>query len=122
MKKAIIAMLIISAAFGWQACNRTETRYVDLNTGETIELKDSSGIMINAVTGERIGLYVDTRSGDTIYGRTGKVVNGSVRRSSDERTWVYVDGEDQNDEDEGTKIKVEGGETKIKDGDYKKEV
>ncbi len=120
MKKVILALLLVMSAFVWQSCDRTESRYIDLNTGETLELKDSSGIMVNVATGEPVELYVDTKSGDTMYGRTGKVVNGSISRN-DGKTWIYVNPDD-NDNDEGRKVKSEDGETKIKDGDYKKEV
>lgn len=123
MKRAILPIIIVAAAF--TACKDDNARYLDLNTGERIEVKDSAGIMINVATGQPVDLYIDTKSNDTIYGRTNKVVNGSIRRNNS-GTWVYINPDnDYNnnvDPDQGTKVKVEDGETKIKSGDYKKEV
>ena len=53
-------------------------RYVDLETLEHIDVikYSTNGYMINAETKYPVGIYVDTESKDTIYGKTGKVING----------------------------------------------
>ncbi len=112
-------MLVTS--FGWMGCDSKDARYVDLNSGETLDLRDSSGIMVNTVTGEPVELYVDTKTNDTIYGRTGKVVNGSIRRNDSNR-WIYINREVNSSGTGGVNVQSEDGEMKIKSGDYKKEV
>ena len=76
--------------------------------------------MVDKETGKPVSMYVDTKNDDTIYGRTGKVINGKIRRNKAEDgkyIYVYTD-----DEDNDRKVKNEDGESKIKSGDYKKEV
>ena len=119
-----IAFLLIAT----QACN-DDSRYVDLNTGEAVQLEkdNETGLLINPETGEPVELYVDTRTNDTIYGKTGKVINGSVRKSGS-GTYTYVQTSEGNysakggTEDADVKVKTEDGEYKIKSGDYKKKV
>ncbi len=95
----------------WTACN-SDSRYVDLNTGESLELEkdETTGLMVDAETRKPVRIYVDTRTNDTIDGSTGKVINGHVVKSGD--SWDY-----------DVKIKTdEDGDWKLKDGDYKKKV
>lgn len=106
--KRIFLLSMVCASGLWMACNNADTRYVDLNTGESIKLeKDESGVMVNAETKRPVDIYVDTKTNDTIHGRTGKVINGHVEKSGD-NTWVYKTDSD--------------GEWKVKDGDYKMKV
>ena len=94
-------------------------RYIDLETGNHVNLvKDSTkDIMVNADTREPVRIYVDTQTKDTIYGKTGKVINGHVTKTSDGK-YKYAANEDGID-----KIKIDDdGAYKIKDGDYKKKV
>lgn len=83
--------------------------------------------MVHAETRKPVDLYVDTRSNDTIYGKTGKVINGSIRKSNS-GTYTYVQANEgtysaKGDVEDGeVKVKVEDGEYKIKSGDYKKKV
>lgn len=112
----------------------------DLNTGKTIVVeKDAeTGYIINSETRKPVYLYVDG-SGDTLYGRTGKVVNAKVVKSGSSRFeydgdggYTYVNGDYKKkvDDDGSYKIKDgdykmkvdEDGSYKIKDGDYKKKV
>jgi hypothetical protein len=107
--KKILILLALPVCFGWVACSREKAKYIDLRTGETIKLEKDpvTGFWINADTKEAPYIYVDTKSGDTIYGKTGKVINGHVVRSNDNVYWYDADYDI---------------EYKVKSGDYKKEV
>ncbi len=73
--------------------------------------------MVNADTREPVIIYVDTQSKDTIYGKTGKVINGNVTKTENGK-YKYVSNDDGLD-----KIKTgDDGAYKVKDGDYKKKV
>jgi hypothetical protein len=115
MKKLMLALsAVVLIAFSW-ACSDSKERYVDLSTGKTIEVEkdDKTGFMVNKETGESLYIYVDTKKSDTIYAKTGKVINGHVILSGDKK-YVF-------DEDEKLKID-ESGSVKYSDGDYKREV
>lgn len=124
MKKVVSilsAMVLLGMVWG---CSDTKDRYIDLSTGKAIELeKDGqTGIMVNKETGEPVYIYVDTKNKDTIYGKTGKVINGHVvlsnnnsnNNNSNNHKYVY-------DEDEKLEVDNNGG-VEYKDGDYKVEV
>jgi hypothetical protein len=99
--------------------------YVDLNTGKTITLKKDSatGYMVNTETNEPVTLYVNTNTHDTIYGRTGKVINNAVVKTGDGKYTYQADGDIKVTDKDGSSLKVEpDGDYKIKDGDYKKKV
>lgn len=98
------------------SCADSNHRYIDLESGKHITVvKDStSGYMVNADSREPVTIYVDTQNGDTIYGKTGKVINNHVIKTEDGK-YKYVSN-DTNVETE------EDGAYKIKDGDYKKKV
>ncbi|MDQ3552059.1 MAG: hypothetical protein M3413_11055 [Bacteroidota bacterium] len=72
-------------------------------------------------------MYVDTRANDLFTAKTGKVINGSVRKSNS-GTYTYIQTTDgtysakADAEDGDYKVKAEDGEYKIKSGDYKKKV
>ena len=108
--KTTILMFAAVVALGFTACNNAESRYLDLSTGENVELEkdEKTGLMVNAETGEPVKIYVDTRSKDTIWGTTGEVINGYVVRTEDGE-WKYK-GDDY-------KVKVDGDEYKAKYGD-----
>ena len=100
------------------ACKRE--RYYDLTADKYIEVKkdDKTGRMVNAETNEPVYIYVDTEKKDTIYGRTGEVINGHVFVSADGK--YKYDGDDEYKIKDGDyKKKVDGDEVKIKDGDTK---
>jgi hypothetical protein len=113
MKKIYASILLLMSFACFIGCNDKET-YVDLETGKTITVvKDSTtGYMINADTREPVGIYVNNKTHDTIYGRTGKVINNMVIKTPDGK-FTY---QDEND----VKVKVEGDGSG--DGDYKKKV
>jgi hypothetical protein len=105
------------------ACNHsaTESRYLDLNSGNYVELQkdSSSGEMVEVTTHKPVSLYVDTKTHDTIYGHTGEVVNGKVYKTDSGNWEVKGEGDEYKAKsDDGTKIKSEGEETKLKDGEY----
>jgi hypothetical protein len=112
--KKLIALLssagvLLSLVWG---CSDSKGRYLDLATGEPIEIdKNESGVTINKSTNEPVYIYVDTKKDDTIYGRTGEVINGHV---------VLYDGKYVFEND--AKLKMDDGGYKYKDGDYKVKV
>lgn len=115
MKKlASLLSATVGIAFFW-GCSQTAGRYIDLSTGKAVEIEkdEKTGYMVNEETNEPLYIYVDTKTNDTIYGKTGKIINGHLYKNDDQK-WVY-------DEDE--KLKMEGsGEVKYKDDDYKVKV
>ena len=115
MKKAVCLSLFAIVLL--TACK--QDRYYDLTAGKYIEVeKDENGRVINAETNEPVYMYVDTKSKDTIYGRTGEVINGHVYVTSDGK--YKYDGDDEYKVKYGDyKKKVDGDEVKIKDGDTK---
>ena len=125
MKKAIIAGIDTISLF-WISCTAEKDRYVDLRTGENIELeKDSeTGVWVNAETKKPVYMYVDTKKNDTIYGKSGLVINGHIVRSDDNVYWYDVDHkEEYKVKSDDYKMKVEkDGDIKIKDGDKKTKI
>ena len=124
MKHIIICLLAVAAIWTLPACN-ADARYVDPNTGKALNLEKDpqTGLMVDKETRKPVPLYVDTQTHDTIYGKTGKVVNGHVRKG-DDGTYSYIEVETRSGgSDEGdAKVKRTDDEYKIKQGDYKKEV
>ncbi|MEO8110101.1 MAG: hypothetical protein ABI594_08720 [Ginsengibacter sp.] len=100
------------------SCADKDHRYIDLETGKYVDLvKDSTnGRMVDADTREPVVIYVDTQTKDTIYGKTGKVINGNLTKTNDGK-YKYIATEDGLD-----KVKTDDDAYKIKDGDYKKKV
>ncbi|HEX6194028.1 MAG TPA: hypothetical protein VFZ42_16760 [Chitinophagaceae bacterium] len=122
MKKLIQSALAMGIVLGIVSCADTKDRYVDLRTGKTVELvkDDKSGLMVNATTKEPVYIYVDTKDNDTIYGKTGEVINGHVI-VNDNNEYVY-EKDFKPYEVKGNDYKVEvekDGDIKIKDGDSK---
>ena len=137
--KNILVIALITIAF-ITGCDNNKEKIIDLETGKTITVvKDSTtGYMINTETKEPVHLYVNTATNDTIYGRTGKVVNNLVIKTPDGK-YTYMDdseievrtGGSGSGSTGGTsgnagsgggdyKMKVEkDGDVKIKDGDTK---
>ena len=98
--------------------------YVDLETGKTItvEKDPATGYMVNAETKEPIDIYVNTATHDTIYGKTGKVINNFVIKHPDGK-FTYRADDEIKVTDGDSKMKVEAdGDYKVKEGDYKKKV
>ena len=112
--------LLIVAVIGimFTACKRE--RYYDLTAGKYVDLEkdQSTGRMVNSDTHETVYIYVDTKTKDTIYGPTGKVINGYVVRTDDGK-YKYENDDEYKIKDGDYKKKVDGDEVKIKDGDKK---
>jgi hypothetical protein len=104
-----LGTLIIAGATG---CKDQNAEYVDPNTGKSLTLmKDAStGLMVDAETKKPVYMYVDTEKNDTIYGETGKIINGHV--VLEDGKYKYAD----------YKVKAEDDDYKLKDGDYKLKV
>jgi hypothetical protein len=118
MKKLSSFIIIASIAFTVVSCEN-KARYIDLNTGKEVELvkDETSGLMVNKETKQPVEIYVDTKNNDTIYGKTGKVINGEVRKS-DGNVYVWSGAYEYKNGD--MKVEVEkDGDIKIKDGDSK---
>ena len=96
-----------------------QPRYYDLTAGRYIELEkdEKTGLMVSSTTHEPVYMYVDTRTNDTIYGATGKVINGYVIRTSDGK--YNFDEEEYKVKNDDYKKKVEGDEAKVKTDDKK---
>ena len=123
MKNSITNLLFSSAFMVVVVSCNSRNRYLDLSTGEPVKKDETTGLMVNVNTGEPVKIYVDRESNDTIWGKTGKVVNGQLARNDKGEWQVKMDGEEYKAESEnGAKIKSEDGDYKIKDGDYKKKV
>jgi len=121
MKTKYLLFLSLITFVAFTGCDNKEDRFIDLESGKTITVeKDSkTGYMINGETKEPIGIYVNTATNDTFYGRTGKVINNSVVRSSDGK-YTYRDGDADGNR---VKVKVQGnGGIDVNDPDYKKKV
>ena len=121
MKKTLFILFSSCALF---SC--TNDRYVDLNSGKGIDLeKDpATGLFVDVETKKPVEIYVDTKTHDTIYGRSGKVINGYIVRTSD-GTYRYDNDVNVKAEDNAGdyKRKVEAdGDIKIKDGDTKTKI
>ena len=122
MKKIIVSAFGFAMVLGIVSCSDSKDRYVDLRTGQPVELvkDDNSGLLVDAKTRKPVYIYVDTRNDDTIYGKTGDVINGHVVLNND-RQYVY-DKDFQSYEAKGDDYKVEvekDGDVKIKQGDSK---
>lgn len=154
----LLGIFLISAAF---ACNsdtnknasadsvsidgNTESSYVNLSTGEPIQVVNDTekGYYIYSDTKLPVDndlIFVNVSTRDTLYGRTGALVNNAVLKSAD-GAWILndnlierdgdkikiktadgklkIDGDELKYKEGNTKIKVDGDESKIKTEDSK---
>ena len=120
MKNISLILLTIACGSAWIACGEAQAHYIDLNSGERIRVvKDDHGRLVNAEDKKPVRFYIDTKSKDTIDGRTGKVVNGELVKS-DEGQYEYISVQEALASDDDFKKKVEkDGDIKIKSGDKK---
>ncbi|HEY0731093.1 MAG TPA: hypothetical protein VGD33_01640 [Chitinophagaceae bacterium] len=122
MKKLFLSAFSIAMVAGLVSCSDTRDRYVDLRTGKTIELEkdDNTGLMVDATTKQPVYIYVDTRKNDTIYGKTGEVINGHVIVNNNNEYVYEKDFQPYEVKGDDYKVEVEkDGDIKIKDGDSK---
>ena len=115
--KQVLVLIGFSATVIFTACK--QDRYYDLTAEKYIGVeKDDQGGIVNSETHEPVYIYVDTKTKDTIYGATGKVINGYVVQTSDGK-YKYEGDDEYKIKDGDYKKKVDGDEVKIKDGDTK---
>jgi hypothetical protein len=112
--KCLIFLSVTSMVLALGSCrDETKSGYYDLNRGEDVELvKDErTGLLVDAETKKPVYIYVNEKTNDTIFGATGKVINGEV---------VLENGKYKYDD---LKVKLDSdGDFKVKDGDYKRKV
>jgi hypothetical protein len=115
--KQLLVFIALPGVMIFSSCK--QGRYYDLTAGKYIEVeKDDRGHIVNSDTHEPVYIYVDTKTHDTIYGSTGKVINGYIVKTEDGK--YKYEGDDEYKIKEGDyKKKVDGDEIKIKDGDTK---
>lgn len=113
-------LLGVACVSAWIACSEAQARYIDLTSGEKIKVvKDEQGRLVNAEDKKPVRFYVDTKTKDTIDGRTGKIVNGELVRS-DDGGYEYISVREALASDDDFKKKVEkDGDVKIKSGNKK---
>lgn len=115
--KQLLILIGLTGAIILTGCK--QGRYYDLTAGEYIEVeKDDRGRMINSETHEPVYIYVDKKTNDTIYGETGKVINGYIVKTEDGK-YKYEADDEYKIKYGDYKKKVDGNEVKIKDGDTK---
>lgn len=121
--KHVLFMSITASLLALVGCkDQTESDYYDLNKGENVSLvkDENTGLMVDAETKKPVYIYVNNETKDTIYGATGKVINGHVIKLEDGK-YKYDELKVKLDEGVDYKKKVEAdGDTKIKEGDSKK--
>ena len=111
--KHVFFLSLTTTVLAFSSCQE-KTGYYDLNKDKPVTLvkDEKTGLMVDAETKKPVYIYVNEETKDTIYGETGKVINGQVIKLEDGK-YKYDD----------LKVKLDGdGEFKIKDGDYKRKV
>ena len=126
MKKTICAFLVASGIFVYASCKNADARYINLDTGEKVKLvkDETSGLMVTAETKQPVHIYVDTKTNDTIYGKTGLIINGHVYKNEtgsyyyeeEIKTEATGDYKKKIDADGDVKIKTDDQKIKIEDG------
>lgn len=100
--------------------------YIDLNSGDTLDYWYDSDkkIVMNRTSNQPIDFYINTYTGDTVYGRGRFVVNGLLLQGEDGK-WkfnedkVKIDGDELKIKDGSRKLKIDGDDIKVKDGNKK---
>jgi hypothetical protein len=104
----------------------TSQRYVDPNTGAPVDLYYNAHekMTYDRATDKPVQFYVNTNTGDTVYGRGRYVVNGYIIRGEDglfrlDDAKVEVDDDEIKIKGENGKLKIDDDEIKYKDDDVK---
>ena len=131
MKKYLGLLLIVAATL---TISKTNAQLVDLSTGKTVTLVKhaGNGMMLNTETQRPVHIYIDAATNDTIYGRTGEVINGKVIRKAnggfgyDDGDYLFDQGEyrlKRESDSAGYKKKIQSdGDVKVKYDNYKRKV
>src|SRR5829696_5237774 len=84
--------------------------YIDLNTGDTLDYfyDTERKTVMNRTSNAPVDFYINTYTGDTVYGRGRFIVNGFLLQGDDGK-WKFDE----------SKVKVDGDEIKLKDGKRK---
>jgi lipoprotein-anchoring transpeptidase ErfK/SrfK len=121
MNKVIIIAWMIAIAMA-VSCSHEKGAYIDLTTGKSINVEKDpvTSTWINADTKEPVYIYVDREKHDSIYAKTGEVINGHIILQGD-RYWYDQDLErEYNVQTVNYNKKVENvGDIKIKRGNVK---
>ena len=122
LKKALVVSPMIALA----ACSNNDAKFKNLASDENVYIiKDSvSGEAIDSITKEPVLFYVNLATKDTIYGKTGEVVNNSIIRTENgayilDETKIKMPEAEITIPSGDVKIKVDGDEMKIKTDDKK---
>ncbi len=109
------SVIIVAATLLIASCANESARYTDLQTGNAVKLEkdDKSGLMVDKDSRKPVYIYVDQQKHDTIFGSTGKTINGRILKTENGK-YQYVDGLNNS-------VEVKG-EMKVKDGDFKMKV
>jgi hypothetical protein len=110
--RVLLTILSLGLGIGYIAsCKGMHEGYLDLATGEEVAItKDmNTGLIINKETRQPLYIYVDPIEEDTIYAKTGEVINGHVINKGNK--FIY-------DKDETLKLSADTL-SKYKDDDYK---
>ena len=100
--------------------------FIDLNSGDTLDywFDTEKKTIMNRTNGMPVEFYVNTYTGDTVYGRGRFVVNGLLLKGDDGK-WKFDEGKVKIDKDElkikdgNRKLKIDGDEIKVKEGGKK---
>lgn len=121
--KSAAILLAVSGTFS--ACSNNDAKFEDLNTGKKIYvIENENGEAVDSLTNEPVEFYVNLETKDTIYGKTGRVVNNVIIKTS-EGTYELNEAKIKSEDDEmkikseSTKIKIDGDEMKIKTDEKK---
>lgn len=100
--------------------------YIDLNTGDTLDywFDSEKKTVMNRTSNMPVEFYVNTYTGDTVYGRGRFVINGLLLKGEDgkwkfDESKVKIDGDELKIKDGNRKLKIDGDEVKVKDGGRK---
>ena len=84
MKKIMFLVIGCGIILLNTGCNETGFRYVDISTGKRVNIvtDPATGIALDSVTKQPVTIYYDTQTRDTIFGKTGKVINNQVIKTA----------------------------------------